>query len=201
MKIIGLTGGIGSGKSTVAQFLAELGAVVLDVDKVGHEALEPGSEAWEQIVNEFGKGILTAGDKIDRAKLGKIVFNNHEALLRLNRIIHPVMDNMVEAKLEEYRRKGVKVMVLEAAAMMEVGRASIADEIWVVIAPESAVLKRLSERDGRSEDESKARILAQMPAQQRILHGGVIIDTDCSLDELKARVAVEWHKLQARLND
>ena len=201
MKIIGLTGGIGSGKSTVAQFLAELGAVVLDVDKVGHEALEPGSEAWEQIVNEFGKGILKAGDKIDRAKLGKIVFNNHEALMRLNRIIHPVMDNMVEAKLEEYRRKGVKVMVLEAAAMMEVGRASIADEIWVVIAPESAVLKRLSERDGRSEDESKARILAQMPAQQRILHGGVIIDTDCSLDELKARVAVEWHKLQARLND
>ena len=103
MKIIGLTGGIGSGKSTVAQFLAELGAVVLDVDKVGHEALEPGSEAWEQIVNEFGKGILTAGDKIDRAKLGKIVFNNQEALMRLNRIIHPVMDNMVEAKLEEYR--------------------------------------------------------------------------------------------------
>ena len=201
MKIIGLTGGIGSGKSTVAQFLAELGAVVLDVDKVGHEALEPGSEAWEQIVNEFGKGILKAGDKIDRAKLGKIVFNNHEALMRLNRIIHPVMDNMVEAKLEEYRHKGVKVVVLEAAAMMEAGRASIADEIWVVIAPESAVLKRLSERDGRSEDESKARILAQMPAQQRILHGGVIIDTDCSLDELKARVAVEWHKLQARLND
>ena len=149
MKIIGLTGGIGSGKSTVAQFLAELGAVVLDVDKVGHEALEPGSEAWEQIVNEFGKGILTAGDKIDRAKLGKIVFNNHEALLRLNRIIHPVMDNMVEAKLEEYRHKGVKVVVLEAAAIMEAGRASIADEIWVVIAPEFAVLKRLSERDGR----------------------------------------------------
>ena len=201
MKIIGLTGGIGSGKSTVAQFLAELGAVVLDVDKVGHEALEPGSEAWEQIVNEFGKGILTAGDKIDRAKLGKIVFNNQEALMRLNRIIHPVMDNMVEAKLEEYRHKGVKVVVLEAAAIMEAGRASIADEIWVVVAPESAVLKRLSERDGRSEDESKARILAQMPAQQRILHGGVIIDTDCSLDELKARVAVEWHKLQARLND
>ena len=198
MKVIGLTGGIGSGKSTVAQFLEELGAVIVDVDKIGHEAIKPGSEAWERVVSEFGKSIVTVSGDIDRAKLGEIVFNNHEALLRLNQIIHPIIDNMLMAKLEECRRKGVKVVVLEAAAMLEAGRASQVDEIWITVAPESAVLQRLSGRSGYSEEESKARIHAQLSNEERIKHADVVIDTDCSLDELKARVTVFWHQLQAR---
>lgn len=201
MKVIGLTGGIGSGKSTVAQFLEELGAVIVDLDKIGREAIKPGSEAWERVVNEFGKSIVTVSGDIDRAKLSKIVFSNQEALLRLNQIIHPVIDNMLMAKLEEYRRKGVKVVVLEAAAMLEAGRASQVDEIWVTVAPESAVLQRLSGRSGYSEEESKARIHAQLSNEERIKHADVVIDTDCSLDELKARVAVLWHNLQARNED
>lgn len=199
MKVIGLTGGIGSGKSTVAQFLVELGAVVLDVDKLGHEALKPGNEAWEQVVNAFGKDILTTDDEIDRAKLGKIVFNNREALLRLNQIIHPIIDNMIEVKLEDYRRQGVKVVVMEAAAMLEAGKTSQVDEVWTTIAPESVVLQRLSRRTGYSEEESKARIRAQLSAEERMKHADVVIDTDCSLDELKVRVVVEWRRLQARL--
>jgi len=201
MKVIGLTGGIGSGKSTVAQFLEELGAVIVDVDKIGHEAIKPGSEAWERVVSEFGKSIVTVSGDIDRAKLGEIVFNNHEALLRLNQIIHPIIDNMLMAKLEECRRKGVKVVVLEAAAMLEAGRASQVDEIWITVAPESAVLQRLSGRSGYSEEESKARIHAQLSNEERIKHADVVIDTDCSLDELKARVVVLWHQLQARNED
>ncbi len=199
MKIIGLTGGIGSGKSTVVQFLAELGAVVLDVDKVGHEALGPGSEAWERVISEFGNDIMTVSGEIDRAKLGKRVFNNHEDLLRLNRITHPIIDNMLKAKLDEYQRRGDSVVVMEAAALIESGRASTVDEIWVVVAPEAAVLERLAGRAGYSEDESKARIRAQLSAEERIKHADVVIDTDCSLDELKARVAVQWERLQARL--
>lgn len=201
MKVIGLTGGIGSGKSTVAQFLEELGAVIVDVDKIGHEAIKPGSEAWERVVSEFGKSIVTVSGDIDRAKLGEIVFNNQEALLRLNQIIHPIIDNMLMAKLDECRRKGVKVVVLEAAAMLEAGRASQVDEIWITVAPESAVLQRLSGRSGYSEEESKARIRAQLSNEERIKHADVVIDTDCSLDELKARVVVLWHQLQARDED
>jgi dephospho-CoA kinase len=201
VKVIGLTGGIGSGKSTVAQFLAELGAVIVDVDKLGHEAIKPGGEAWERVVSEFGKDIVTVSGDIDRAKLSEIVFQNHEALLRLNQIIHPVIDNMLMARLEEYRRKGVKVVVLEAAAMLEAGRASQVDEIWVTVAPESAVLPRLSGRSGYSEEESKSRIQAQLSNEERVKHADVVIDTDCSLDELKARVAVLWHQLQARNED
>lgn len=201
MKVIGLTGGIGSGKSTVAQFLEELGAVIVDLDKIGHEAIKPGSEAWERVVNEFGKGIITVSGDIDRAKLSKIVFSNHQALLRLNQIIHPIIDNMLMAKLEEYRRKGVKVVVLEAAAILEAGRASQVDEIWVTVAPESAMLQRLSGRPGYSEEESKARIHAQLSNEERIEHADVVIDTNCSLDDLKARVAVLWHNLQAQNED
>jgi len=199
MKVIGLTGGIGSGKSTVAQFLEELGAVIVDLDKVGHEAIKPGGEAWERIVGEFGKDILTVGGVIDRARLGKLVFNNREALARLNRIVHPVIDTMVNAKIEEYRRVVVDVVVLEAAAMLEAGRTSQVDELWVTVAPEATVMNRLVERPGLTEEESKARIRSQMSGEERIRRADVVIDTDCTLDELKAKVLVEWRKLLARL--
>jgi len=196
MKIIGLTGGIGSGKSTVAQFLAELGAVILDVDRVGHEALKPGSEVRERVVNEFGQGILNASGDIDRAKLGKLVFSNPEARMRLNRIMHPSIFNMVNARLDEYRRQGVRVVVLEAPLMMEVGKTSQVDEVWVTVAPEGTVLERLRDRAGLSEEESRARINAQLSNEERIKHADVVIDTDCSLDELKNKVAVLWARLQ-----
>lgn len=199
MKIIGLTGGIGSGKSTVAQFLAGLGAVIVDMDGVGHEALKSGSETRERIVGEFGKDILTADGDIDRARLGGLVFNNPEALARLNRIVHPIIDTMVNAKTEEYRRQGAEVVVLEAAAILEAERAWQVDELWVTVAPEAAVLKRLAGRIGYSEEESKARINSQMSSEERVKQADVVIDTDCTLDELKARVVVEWQKLQARL--
>lgn len=199
MKVIGLTGGIGSGKSTVAQFLAELGASIVDLDKVGHEALRKGSQAWEQVVGEFGKDILTAGGEIDRIKLGRIVFGNHKALMRLNQIVHPAIDNIVKAKIEEYHRQGVRVVVLEAAAMLEAGKTEQVDELWVIVAPEAIMYKRVMERGGLSKKETRARIKAQLSNEKRIRQADVVIDTDCTLDELKNRVASKWQKLQARL--
>ena len=198
MRVIGLTGGIGSGKSTVARYLAGLGAVVIDLDKVGHEVLKSGSQAFNRVVSEFGKDILNASGEIDRARLGNLVFKNQKALLRLNRIMHPAIDEIVNKKIEKYRRRGVKVVVLEAAAMLEAGRAAQADEIWVTIAPETTVLHRLSERSGYSEKESRARIRSQLANEERIEQANVVIDTDCSLDELKARVEAEWRKLMER---
>jgi dephospho-CoA kinase len=199
MKVIGLTGGIGSGKSTVAQFLAEMGAVIVDLDKVGHEALRKGSQAWEQVASEFGKDILKAGGDIDRSKLGKIVFGNHKALIRLNQIVHPAIDNIVKTKIEKYRRQGVRVVVLEAAAMLEAGKTEQVDELWVTAAPEATLLKRVIERGGLSKKETRARIKAQLSNEKRIRQADVVIDTDGTLDELKDRVATEWQKLQARL--
>ena len=199
MKVIGLTGGIGSGKSTVAQFLAELGATIIDLDKLGHEAIRAGGEAWERIVSEFGKDILTLNGDIDRTKLGRVVFQNKEALARLNRIVHPIIDVMLNARLEEYRRLGVEVVVLEAAVIIEAGRNIQVDELWVTTAPEPKVLDRLAERPDYSEESSRTRIRSQLTNEERIKHADVIIDTDCTLDELKAKVVIEWEKLFRRL--
>ena len=196
MKVIGLTGGIGSGKSTVSQFLAELGAVVIDTDKVGHEALKPGGEAWQQVVNAFGEQIVTPPGDIDRRKLGEIVFNDAEALAQLNRIVHPRIYDMVRDQLEEYRQEGVGVLVLEVPLLVEAGWTSLVDEVWVTVASEATVLKRIKERTGLSEQESLARIRSQLPLEERISHADVAIDTDCSLDGLKAEIKELWQKLQ-----
>ena len=195
MKVIGLTGGIGSGKSTVSQFLAELGAVILDTDKVGHEAYKPDTEVWREVVAAFGRQILTPNGAIDRKKLGEMVFGNPEALSRLNQIMHPRMYDMVKAQLEEYRQQGVDVVVLEAPLLIEAGWTSSVDEVWVTVAPESTVLRRLEECSGLSEQQSLARIRSQLSSEERIRHANVVINTDCSLDELKAKVKELWQRL------
>ena len=196
MKVIGLTGGIGSGKSTVSQFLAELGAVIIDADKIGHEAFKPDTEVWHEVLAAFGKQIVTPNGAIDREKLGTIVFGSSEARARLNQIMHPPMYDLVKAQLEEYQRQGAGVVVVEAPLLLEAGWTSLADEVWVTTASEATVLKRLRERTGLSEPESLARIRSQLPAEKRLRHADVVIDTDCDLGELKAKVKKLWQRLQ-----
>ena len=197
MKVIGLTGGIGSGKSTVAQFLAELGAVIIDADRVGHEILKPDTELWREVVATFGQQVLTPGGDIDRKKLGEMVFGNTELLARLNQIMHPRMHAMVKAQLDEYRRQGVRVVVLEAPLLLEAGWTPLVDEVWVTVASESTVLKRLQERVGLSKEESLARIHSQLSSEERLRYADVVINTDCSLGEVKAKVRKLWDKLQS----
>jgi len=195
MKVIGLTGGIGSGKSTVSKFLAELGAVIIDADKVGHEAFKSDTELWREVVAAFGRQILKPSGEIDRNKLGEMVFGNPELLSRLNQIMHPRMYALVKAQLEEYRRQGVRVVVLEAPLLLEAGWASLVGEVWVTVASESTVLRRLQEQVGLSEQQSLARIRSQLPSGERIKQADVVIDTDCSLDELRTKVKELWQKL------
>jgi dephospho-CoA kinase len=196
MKVIGLTGGIGSGKSMVSQLLAELGAVILDADEVGHEAFKPDTEIWRKVVAAFGRRILTPDGNIDRKKLGEIVFGNAESLSRLNQIMHPRMYALVKAQLEEYRRQGMAVAVLEAPLLIEAGWTSLVDEVWVTAAPEATVLKRLEERTGLSQVESLTRIHSQLSSAERVRHADVVINTDCDLDEVKAKVKELWQGLQ-----
>ena len=196
MKVIGLTGGIGSGKSTVTQFLAELGAVVIDADRVGHGAFKPNTEIWHELVTTFGRQIVTRNGDIDRGKLGKIVFGNPDSLLQLNKIMHPRMYDMVKDQLEEYRRRGVEVVVLEAPLLIEAGWTSLVDDLWVVVASEATVLKRLQEKVGLSQQQSLARIRSQLPSEERTKRAGAVINTDCNLDELRRKVKGLWLGLQ-----
>ena len=198
MKVIGLTGGIGSGKSTVAQFLAELGAVIINADRVGHEAFKPNTELWREVVAAFGRQIVNRNGDIDRRKLGEIVFGNSDSLLRLNQIMHPRMYDMVKAQLEEYRRQGLGVAVLEAPLLIEANWSSLVDEVWVTVASEATVFKRLQERTGLSKEESLARIRSQLPSEERIKHADVVINTDCSLYEVKTRVKGLWARFQVK---
>ncbi len=195
MKVIGLTGGIGSGKSTVSRFLAELGAVIIDADRVGHEAFKPDTGVWREVVGVFGRQILAPGGDIDRKKLGEIVFGNAELLARLNQIMHPRMYDMIKAQLGEYRRRGVEVVVLEAPLLLEAGWISLVDEVWVTVAAEPAVLRRLQERAGLSQEELLARIRSQLSSEERIKRADVVINTDCNLDEVRARVRELWEKI------
>jgi len=199
MKVIGLTGGIGTGKSTVSRFLAELGATIIDADKLGHEAFKPDTEAWREVVAAFGKQIVTANGTIDRKKLGAIVFSNPQARVRLNKIMHPKIYNLVKAQLEEYRRQEVPAAVLEAPLLLEAGWTPLVDEVWVTTAPEATALERLRKRNGLSEAESLARIRTQLPTEERVKQANVVIDTDCGLVELKAKVKELWHKFKATI--
>ncbi len=197
MKVIGLTGGIGSGKSTVSQFLAELGAVIIDADKVGHEAFQPDTKLWREVVAAFGRGILKPSGEIDRSKLGNMVFGNPGLLSRLNQIMHPRIYDMMEAQIKDYRRQEVEVVVVEVPLLIEANRAFSVDEIWVTVASEATVLKRLQERTGLSEEESLARIRSQLSSEERIRHADVVINTDCALDEVKMKVKELWERLHS----
>lgn len=195
MKVIGLTGGIGSGKSTVTEFLAELGAVVIDADKVGHKAFEPDTGLWREVVGAFGRGVLTSNGDIDRKKLGAIVFGNPDSLARLNQLMHPRMYDIVKAQIEECQRRGVDVVVLEASLLLEAGWTGLADEVWVTVASEPTVLRRLQEKVGLSRQQSLARIRSQLSSNERTKRADVVIDTDCSLDEVRTKVNGLWQKL------
>jgi dephospho-CoA kinase len=200
MKVIGLTGGIGSGKSTVARFLKELGAVAIDTDKVGHEALKPDTGIWREVVTTFGKEIIKPNGEIDRKKLGEIVFESPEALLRLNKIMHPYIYSTVKAQLERCRRRGVKVVVLEVPLLIELAAikpalADEADEVWVTVAPESTVVRRLKEKSGMSGEQTRARIRSQLSSVERQRRADVVIETDCSLDKLREKARELWQKL------
>jgi dephospho-CoA kinase len=190
--IIGLTGGILSGKSTIAQMLAEKGAAVIDADKLAHEAYKPKTKLNQELVDEFGPSIRQAEGSIDRKKLSKIVFGDSAALARLNGIVHPRMHEMARAKIASFRKKGTPVVVLEAALLIEAKWTDLVDEVWVALAPPEVAVNRLKERGGLTEDEARARIQAQLPAAERAKYTDVILNTDCDLSEVKSQVDKLW---------
>lgn len=195
VKIIGLTGGIGSGKSTVAGLLAELGAVIIDADKIGHEVLDTDSQAHEQVVAAFGQRILNTDGSVNRRELGRIVFAERNSLSRLNQIMHPLIYRVVKTKLERYKEQGARVVVIEAPLLIEASWATMVDAVWVVTATEANVLKRL-EKTGFSRNEIMARIRSQLTESERIKIADVVINNDYSFDELKLNVNGLWQELQ-----
>jgi len=199
MYVIGLTGGIGSGKSTVVQMLEQKGAVLLSADAVGHEVYLPDRPAWQEIVDAFGRQVVAGDGTIDRKKLGAIAFSDPQQLRRLNAITHPRMKEMMREKLEAERARGTQVAVLEAALLFDAGWDDLTDEVWVTVAPPEVTAKRTAERSGLSVEEVLSRIRAQMSNEERIARSQVVIDTGCPLERTRKQVGEEWERLMERL--
>ena len=191
MFVIGLTGGIGTGKTQVSQTLQTLGATVINADLVGHEAYLPHTETWRAVVSAFGPDILDAEDQIDRRKLGGIVFSDPEQIEQLNSIVHPRIYAMISDRIGELGKDGAEVVVVEAALLIEARWTPLADEVWVVTAPKEQVLERLTTR-GMSTDQALSRISSQMPQDERVSHADVVISNDSGIDELASSVSEKW---------
>lgn len=192
MIVIGLTGGIGSGKSEVSRMLKEFGAEIIDADRVGHEAYLPNTETYDKVVAEFGDDILQTDGAIDRKKLGARIFVEPEARERLNAIVHPRMYAMVEERIQRLREQSATAVVLDAAILIEAGWDSLVDEVWVVAAPEEMVVQRIGQRNGLPAEQVRQRIRAQITLEERARHAAVVIDNNEGLDELSAQVQEVW---------
>jgi dephospho-CoA kinase len=190
--VIGLTGGIGSGKSTVAAMLAELGADVIDTDKVGHDAYRPGTDGFRQVTEAFGPDIVAADGTIDRRALAAKVFSDPEALRRLNAIVHPLIGLAVRDWLTRAQQAPVRTpIVVEAPVLMEAGWRFF-DEVWVVIVKPETAVARVTASRAMTADEVRGRIAAQMSNTERVRRADRVIENDGTLDALREQVGLAW---------
>ena len=197
MTVIGLTGGIASGKSTVTALLKEKGAVIIDADKIAREIMSKGEPAWFEVLNYFGDEILNDDrSDIDRKKLAHIVFSDKAKLEVLNNITHPKIIEEIKRQVEEYKKAGKKIIVIDAALLIETGLDKIADEVWVVAANEDIQLQRLMAREKDiTKDEALKRIKSQMPLAEKLKFADRVIDNNSSIEETKKQVDKIWTKI------
>ena len=201
MIVVGLTGGIASGKSTAAEQLRKNGAVIIDADRVGHRSYEPGTPGFEKVVNAFGHDTVGKDGLIDRRVLGGKVFGAPQELERLNAILWPEIRRLISEEIAQIREHDKdSVIVVEAAVLIEAGWQDLCDQVWVVTtAPESAI-ERLQSRNGLTREAALARINAQMTSKERAAYGQVVVDNSGPEDQLIQKMDRAWRSLQARLD-
>lgn len=197
MLLVGLTGGIGSGKSTVARMLEERGAVVVDADDLSHRAIAPGTPGHEKVVERFGSNVLAPGGDVDREALASIVFADPAARRDLEAIVHPEVRRMFAEKAERYRDTD-DVVVLSAPLIVESGMQGAFDVLLVVSTRVETQVRRLMRERGMSEGDVRARIAAQLPLEAEAEAADVIIDNEGTLEELEGQVDRVWEDLRAR---
>lgn len=195
MRVIGLTGGIASGKSTVAQVWKALGAAIVDADQVARDIVAPGQPALAEIVRAFGRDVLLPDGTLDRKKLGAIIFADADKRRTLNAITHPRIAVETQARLQALREEGVAVAVYEAALLVENGIHHGLDGLIVVFCDEATQLARLVERDGFSADEARARIAAQAPVEAKKAAATWLVDTSGPVAETRKQLARIWEQI------
>ncbi|HEU5368083.1 MAG TPA: dephospho-CoA kinase [Ktedonobacterales bacterium] len=194
--LLGITGNIASGKTTVGHMLLELGAArYIDADQVVHQLYEPGQPIYAGVVAAFGEEILTPEGVIDRRKLGNIVFNDAGALRRLEAIVHPAVGMAVAAEIQTAVPEAV--LILDAVKLLEGGTGALCKSRWLVVCAEEQQLRRLMERNGFSEEEARARLRAQPPIEPKLSLVDEVIDNSGALEATRAQVEAAWRRFKA----
>ncbi|MDD4569900.1 MAG: dephospho-CoA kinase [Tepidanaerobacteraceae bacterium] len=191
--VVGLTGGIASGKSTISSLLKDKGAVIIDADEIAKEIILPGKPAWEKVVNHFGKQILKDERDIDRKKLAYIVFSDKKQLEILNSFTHPCIIKEIKRQLEYYIKSNEKFVIIDAALLLELGLDRLVDEVWLVVVDEKTQLERLMLREKNlSNKEAMARIKSQMPLEDKLKYAHRIIDNTSDIETTKTHIDEIW---------
>jgi dephospho-CoA kinase len=197
-KVICLTGGLASGKSTAARFLASQGAHVIDADVLGHRTYDPGSTAHAQVIATFGEDVRAADGTIDRRALGGKVFGKPDELKKLTDIVWPAIRALAEAEIARVQAEGTaKVIVLEAAVLFEAGWADIGDEVWVNVVDREVAIARAIARDNLPREAVENRLNAQLSNAERRARATVVIENDGSQDEMLAQLRAQWARVAA----
>lgn len=190
--VIGLTGPIGCGKSTVAGWLADRGAVVIDADAVSRAVSAPGEPGHDAVLEVFGDAVRVRDGSLDRAALARIVFRDADALARLERILHPLIRSRILAEIDRARQVGAPAVVVEAIKLVEGGLAALCDEVWLVTCGEAAQRERVLDR-GLAPDDADRRIAAQAGLTERVRPVATrVVDTSGPMADARARVAAAW---------
>ncbi len=201
MHVIGLTGGIASGKSTVTRFFKDRDIPVIDADVLGHRTYDPGTDTFAAVVKAFGDDLVAADGTIDRRVLGGKVFGKPEELKRLTDIVWPGIRKLASEALSEFEAAGNALVVLEAAVMFEAGWEDLVNEIWVVVVEPEQAVKRLAERNGLDEAAARARIDSQLSNDERIARSHLVITNNGSLEDLEKAIQGAWDELQNKLQN
>ncbi len=198
MVVIGVTGSVGMGKSTVAGMFKRLGAVVLDADEIAHQVMEPKRLAWRQIVAVFGEGVLNEDQTVNRRRLAAIVFPDPERRKRLERIIHPQVLRAIRQQLHRLRRaRRVRAVVLDIPLLVEVGAQELVDALVVVTAPPEVQRERLTQKYGWSEEDINARVAAQWDLAAKAALADYVVDNSDGVDATRTQVKRIWNQLAA----
>lgn len=195
--IVGLTGSIATGKSTVSKMLAEHGAVIIDADKIVRRVQEPGQPAWRGIVEHFGEGVLQEDGTLDRAKLGDLVFQDRTNRQRLNEIVHPIVREERDRETAQARERDSQAIIIwDIPLLIETGIYKDVDRVVVVYVDQETQLSRLLSRDELSEEQAKARIDAQMPIEEKKAYADYLIDNRGTLEETAEQVRRVYEQLR-----
>jgi dephospho-CoA kinase len=196
MLCVGLTGGLATGKSFIGRTLEEWGCGIIRADNLGHEALAPGGEAYQAVIDAFGGGILKEDRTVDRRRLGEIVFADAEKLARLNALVHPVIFR--QERIEEFRAANPNgIVVVEAAIMIEAGSYTRYQKLIVAVCQEEQQIERAMRRDGLSREQAAARIRRQMPLEEKVRMADYVIDTSGSKQETIRRTREVYDSLRS----